>query len=305
MPEPRDVELPAEIAMQVAEAFGLGPVFSVSLAARGWVSINVLWRFETATGTWAVKEVARESRACLEAPARIESAAADAGIAIPPMISTSEGRICAVVGERVFRCHAYRHGVVPTDDLQRRDAEAAGRAFGTLHCLALPWDPVLQTAPHAYGDEHWQRLIEGGEEVGASWVPTLRAALPVLLTQDEAARQWFDVPRRWIGSHRDVRPDNTMRTPGGLLMIDWDGAGPVVQGAEVAKALPWWKPHAEAFLAAYLEIAGHVDLSEGEGDSGDLIWWLETNVGHALASPADEERAWAVSALASNFLTSK
>jgi thiamine kinase-like enzyme len=195
-------------------------------------------------------------------------------------------------------------GVIPKDDLQRAEAEVAGRALGTLHRLALSWEPVLQLAPNVYGAEHWERLVQAGEEVGASWVPTLRAAVPGLLAKEQAAAEWFGVPRRWIGSHRDVRPDNTLRTAEGLLLVDWDGAGPVVQGAELARALPWWRPHADAFLAAYLDVAGDVDLREGEGDSGELIWWLETNVGHALASPQDAERSWAVAALASNFLTS-
>jgi Ser/Thr protein kinase RdoA (MazF antagonist) len=302
MPEPRHVELSPEVAAEVAGVFGLGSVVSVSLAARGWVSINVLWRFETTTGTWAVKEVTRESQECLEAAAHIELAAENVGIAVPPIVSTSGGRICAVVDDRVFRCHAYRAGVVPTDDLQRDDAVGAGRALGRLHRLALTWDPVLQTGPNVYGSDHWRRLVEDGERVGASWVPSLRAALPDLLARERAAAEWFNVPRRWIGSHRDVRPDNTIRTAEGIVLVDWDGAGPVVQGAEVANALGWWEPHGDAFLAAYTDVAGDVDLNEGKGESGALIWWLETNVGHALASPHDEERAWAVSALAGNFL---
>lgn len=304
MIEPRQVDLRPEVVERVAAAFSLGDVRSVALAARGWVSINVLWRLETTTGTWAVKEVTRESRAWVEAAARIESAAQDAGIPVPSIVPATDGRICAVVDNRVFRCHAYRHGVVPTDNLERRDAEAAGQALGMLHRLALPWDPVLQTAPHVYGREHWHRLIEAGESVGASWVSTLRAALPGLLAKEDEAAGWFAAPRRWIGSHRDVRPDNALRTAEGLLLVDWDGAGPVVQGAEVAKTLPWWQPHADAFLAAYVDVAGGVDLHEGEGDNGELIWWLETNVVHALARPEDRERAWAVAALSSNFITS-
>jgi hypothetical protein len=87
--------------------------------------------------------------------------------------------------------------------------------------------------------------------------------------------------------------------------VDWVGAGPVVQGAEAARTLPWWQPHADAFLAAYVEVVGDIDRGEGEEESGNLTWWLETNVGHALASPQDGERAWAVSALARNFLPSR
>lgn len=46
---------------------------------------------------------------------------------------------------------------------------------------------------------------------------------------------------------------------------------------------------------------GDVDLHEGEGERGGLVWWLELNVRHAPAHPQYAERAWAVSALAANF----
>ena len=39
-----------------------------------------------------------------------------------------------------------------------------------------------------------------------------------------------------IGSHRDLHPSNVMklRNEGGLVLVDWDAAGPVVPVQEVA-----------------------------------------------------------------------
>ncbi len=58
---------------------------------------------------------------------------------------------------------------------------------------------------------------------------------------------------------------------------------------------------AGSFLRAYVGIAGDVDIDEGAGEDGGLVWWLKTNVQHALALPDDEERNSAVAALAANF----
>ena len=111
------VRLPTEVAENVAAAFGLGTARSTTLAARGWASLNLLWRVETSSGTWALKEVTREPPAWLEAAARIEHAAHAAGVAVAPVVRTTSGAVCAQVLGRVFRAHAWVEGVAPT---QRR-----------------------------------------------------------------------------------------------------------------------------------------------------------------------------------------
>lgn len=299
-PSPRTVHLEPRVAAVLADTFELGEVRDVELAARGWVSLNVTWRFVTTSGTWAVKEVARESRRELEAAADIELAAARLDIPLPRLVRTGSGAVTALVEGRVFRCHEFVDGARPTDDLRGNDAAAAGAALARMHVAAVPFDPVLMPQV-VFGESHWMQLIEQAEGVSAPWAPDLQAALPGILRAEEEASLWRGRTHRWIGSHRDVRPDNALRVADRLLMVDWDGAGPVVQGRELARALRWWAPHEDVFLNAYLEIAGDVDLDEGSGEDGALVWWLETNARHALALPGDEERDWAVSALAANF----
>lgn len=282
--------------------FGLGEVRDVALAARGWVSLNVTWRFTSASGVWAVKEVSRESRYLLEAAAQIELAAGRLGLAVPEVIRTTEGEVTAIVAGRVFRCHEFVDGDRPADALRESDAASAGTELGCLHAAALPWDPILMTQT-VFGEEHWLDLIGRGERISAPWVSELRAALHGILMAEQQAAEWRLRKHRWIGSHRDVRPDNALRAVDRLVLVDWDGAGPVVQGKEVAGALKWWHPHESTFLTAYMGVVGDVDLDEGSGEDGGLVWWLETNVEHALALPGDEERDWAVGALAANFVS--
>lgn len=165
---------------------------------------------------------------------------------------------------------------------------------------ALPFDPLL-IAQVVFGEDHWAELIDGGARISAPWTGALKAALPGILGAEDEAAEWRRRSHRWIGSHRDVRPDNALRLGERLLLVDWDGARPVVQGREVAGALRWWRPHEDPFLRAYVDVVGDVDLDEGAGEDGGLVWWLETNVQHALSLPGDQEREWAVSALAANF----
>lgn len=292
-----------EEAEELAAGFGLGAVRTVALAARGWVSLNVLWRLTTDAGVWAVKEITRESTEALEAASEIERAAAAAGIPIAPVVLSGAGPVSIEVGTRRFRCHGFIDGEVPTGTLSARDAEQAGGALGTLHALDLPWAPHLMT-PTVFGYDRWTRLIERGAELAAPWVDSLRAALPGVLAAEEEAKAWAAVPRRWVGSHRDVRPENSIRRDGRLVLVDWDGAGPIVPEVEVAGALRWWQPHEHAFVRAYTEVVGAIDFTVGQGENGGLVWWLHTNVEHALAAPEDGERGWAVDALAANFIRS-
>ena len=300
-PAPRHVHLSVEDAQLISAHFDLGAVQEVTLAARGWVSLNVVWRIATSTGVWAVKEITRDDAPTIESAIEIELGAADAGIGIAPVVLTEAGRAAVEIEGRRFRCHGFVEGDVPTSSLTLDDAEQAGRALGTLHALDLPWAPHLMV-PTVFGLDDWNGLIDDGEESGATWVDILRMALPAILAAESEAEAWASAPRRWVGSHRDVRPDNTIRSDGRLVFVDWDGAGPIVAEVEVAGALRWWHPHEDGFLRAYTEAAGEVDLSVGRGENGGLIWWLHTNVEHALAAPADGERAWAVTALAANFI---
>jgi len=300
-PTPRIVALDHGVAGALARIFGLGQVQDVALAARGWVSLNVTWRLLTSSGAWALKEVTREARDHLEAAAAIELAASRLGVAAPRIVRAETGSVTAVIDGRVFRCHEFVDGDRPGDDLRRRDAVSVGEALGRIHAPALTFDPRLMTQV-VFGEDHWKALIERGERAAATWTGALIAALPGILRAEDEAAAWRSIPHRWIGSHRDIRPDNALRVGEQIVLVDWDGAGPVVQGREVAGALRWWRPHDDAFLDAYRGVIGDVDLSEGSGEDGGLVWWLETNVQHALQPPGDQEREWAVGALAANFI---
>lgn len=220
-----------------------------------------------------------------------------AGIPSPQPIPGEGRRWLVAVEGRVFRCHRWASGVLPTSSLTSRDAHQAGRALGELQRLALPSPDECITPPHAWVKSHWRALIAEATELGLGWNEDLAHTIDWILAIESEAKRWVSGGHRWVGSHRDVRPDNALRVNDELLLVDWDAAGPAIPGREVAKAMRWWAPHDAEFLAVYTSVAGTVDLHEGAGEDGGLVWWLETNVRLALARPADPVRQEAVMAL--------
>jgi Ser/Thr protein kinase RdoA (MazF antagonist) len=286
-----------DVAEAVARAFGLGKILSTPcLVETGWADHNSLWRFDTRVGSWAVKQLGREPDAQIENAATIEAAAHAAGVPCPPPVQTIGGTWTLGLEGRRFRCHGWVDGVTPTDDLSQEDAFAAGGAIGHLHTLDLPCDPP-DPSLNVRGEAHWRTHIDRSAGLGLEWADHLARALPQILAVEDEARLWHTRPHRWVASHRDVRPDNTLRTTDQVVLVDWDAAGAVVAGREVATALRWWAPHQAHFIRGYASMAGDVDLSEGNGEDGSLLGWLELNVRLAIEEPHLVVRQAAVAAL--------
>lgn len=256
------------LATEVAARFGIGsPRHPARLAAAGWAAHNLLWRFDTTEGSWALKEIGREQASQIENAADIESAARRAGIACPRPVPALDGPWTVTIKGRIFLCHEWVTGACPTTNLTAEDAWQAGHALGNVHQLDLPWDPAAVT-PRVWGKAHWQALIRAGEGLAQRWSALLENALDQILAMEQPAAEWAARPHRWVGSHRDVRPDNTLRCRDGtLLLVDWDAAGPTVPGRELASVLRWWAPHQDAPLAGYQSVAGAPDLSESAGEN--------------------------------------
>lgn len=286
------------VAAGVAARFGIGSLLDAPyLAAAGWAAHNVLWHFVTTDGTWALKEIGREPGPQIETAAGIETAAHRAGVACPRPVPSLDGPWTITIEGRSFRCHEWVAASCPTTTLTADDAWHAGHALGLVHQLNLPYGPI-STAPHTWGAAHWRTLVAAGRALKLSWSEHLNEAIEPILAIEAAAVDWAASPHRWVASHRDVRPDNTLRRhDGSLLLVDWDAAGPTVPGREVASALRWWEPHHDALLNGYEAVAGQPDLQEGAGENGGLLWWLELNVRLALDQPHNAQRQEATQAL--------
>ena len=131
---------PPDVA-EVASTFGLGRVLGLpAVAARG--EMGRIWRLETATGTWALKEVFTVEPSAVadaRADAAFQELALARGIPMPRPVRALDSRVLVTVGPaadlRSVRVYSWV-------DLRPRDAVApladVAAILGRLHAIAPP-----------------------------------------------------------------------------------------------------------------------------------------------------------------------
>ena len=176
------------------------------------------------------------------------------------------------------------------------DATRLAAAFG----VGTPVGPVERIGSGWGGHNVLWRLdtTEGRwaiKQVGRAGSPDPDAALAIELAACAGGA---------IGSHRDLYPTNLMRLEtGGLVLVDWDAAGPVIPHQEVAcfalvfgdrgDGHGYAEAVVRAFIDGYRRAGGRFAFS-GPGELAlhvqGQVWWTEQNVRLALASPEGIEQ---------------
>ena len=299
----------------VAERFGLGqPVGEPKVAASGWGERNLVWRVETRQGVFAVKDVIAELLPeNPEVALRVESLAHAAGVPSAEPIPSPAGTAFECLDGRWYRCHRWIDGAAKqNEDTTARDAHKMGAVVARLHRLRLEAGRLPPIA--RYGRGHWRDLARRAPR--ASWSALIEHNLDAIDNSEKFGATFDDAAP--IGSHCDLNAHNVLFTTKGLVLIDWDAAGPASAAYERAStAVLWSRRHdgrfdldiAVAFLRAYREEGGLVDLSDVDALPRWLTgvaWWTERNVQIALARPSathDELATHLVSALAAGIDT--
>jgi Ser/Thr protein kinase RdoA (MazF antagonist) len=152
----------------------------------------------------------------------------------------------------------------PTDpDTSARLGEALGRmhvhAAATLYELdGSPPDPWHHQPPSA---TTLTNLVLAAERADPRWAGRLDTLLPTLHSLAGITKP----PTRLMLCHRDLHPDNVLRTGDGrFAALDWDNLGPADPSQELGSVLLHWfadhtgclGPQIAAFLAAYRAAGG-------------------------------------------------
>lgn len=255
-------------AREAAAAFGLGRVRAEPVvAARG--EMGRIWRLETATGTWALKEVFRPAADAAELARRdaaFQEAALGAGVPLPSPVIAPDGRVLIEVGPADHRRAVRVYGWV---DLRSREAvvpiSEVGAILGRLHGLAIsdtrPIDPWFRESVPA---DDWPALVKRARAAGVPWATTLKRLVPTLLAAtDVAARAFAGAPpsrATTITCHLDFNPENVLLdTTGQPVVVDWENSGPELAEQELASAVAEFvaDPSDTAqFLRAYAAAGG-------------------------------------------------
>ncbi len=221
-------------AVDLARCFGLGGPARLSdgPVARG--KQGLVWRLETAEGSWAVKV---PFHPCGEDEARsaavFQEAACAAGVPMKPQVRrTTEGRVFATLQGLQARMYEWvdLQGPDPRLDPARVGAVVAAihRVSGTDPSPLDPWyhEPV--------GADRWDQLIGQLAAAGAPFARRLAGLRDELV----ALESWIEPPELIRTCHRDLWADNVLSTAeGGVCVIDWEDSGPADPSQELGCVL--------------------------------------------------------------------
>ncbi|WP_188188103.1 phosphotransferase [Nonomuraea sp. SYSU D8015] len=219
-------EVPGEAMRAVARAYGLGePAGPAGYAARG--ELGRIWRLDTQRGTWAVKEllVPQEEHDARE-DAGFQLAARDAGVRLPRPVMTVDGDVLLDGRWRVYEWVDLAAGEVVM-------GAELGAVTAELHQVGHPaWGPATPWFSEPVGKAGWEALAAAGGE----WAAALERALPELAALDDLVSP--PGPDSLTTCHRDVNVENVRRaSDGGVVVLDWENAGPARPAWELAKIL--------------------------------------------------------------------
>lgn len=302
MPAPIAPPPPPPDPRAVADAFGLGrPIGPAVAAARG--ELGRIWRLETTTGTWAVKEIfAPGTETAARADVAFQEAALAAGVPMPrPIVGPGEAVLAQVEApdrRTTVRVYQWVEIAQPVRPAAATDAAAI---LGRLHALAYPADrPMDPWYTDAVAADRWAALIAAAEAASAPWAPTLAELVPALVAGAPIIAAGRHHPT--IRCHLDFNIENVhVGTDGQPIVVDWENSGPAPAEEELAAVLAEFVPDPSgvpAFLRAYAAAGGPATLRDPSSFAmclafqSDLVaWYAERALDPKLS---DEDRARSV-----------
>jgi Ser/Thr protein kinase RdoA (MazF antagonist) len=284
-------QIPMRLAVdEVCTAFRLGRPAGRPLPARGGM-LHRVWRLETDRGVYAVKALrppaGLDETAWLRDYQRsfdLERAALAGGLPTPRPVAAADGSWLTRAGDATVRVHEWAEGGrLPDRQVDPEAARLAGALLARIHGLRV----VAETRPEGVlptvAVETWQHREKE--------VPELRGMAAVQGELNRAMEEARALVKDPVLSHRDVNSKNLLAGPGGgLILIDWELAGPVEAALEAAgTALDWagafwWEPDpavVRAFLEGYTAGGGAFPV---DPDIRIFATWLGDAAGFAATS---------------------
>ncbi|MGH8824243.1 MAG: phosphotransferase enzyme family protein [Jiangellaceae bacterium] len=220
-------------AAELSRRFSLGGAAKLSdgPVARG--KQGVVWRLETADGSWAVKLPFRRSNEDeVRLAAAFQEAAYAAGVPTPQVRRTTEGSVFAAVRGRQVRVYEWVDVRAPDP---RLDPALVGAVVAAMHQVYVPdLSPLDPWSHEPVGADRWDELVEQLRNAAAPFADRLADLRDELV----ALESWIEPPRTVQTCHCDLWADNVLPTAdGGVCVIDWENSGPAGPSQELAYVL--------------------------------------------------------------------
>jgi Ser/Thr protein kinase RdoA (MazF antagonist) len=248
-------------AADLARRFALGGAATLSNGPVARGRQGLVWRLETAEGSWAVKMPFHPTTEDeVRFATALHEAAYAAGVPTPQVRRTTEGRVFAGIEGNQVR--VYEWVDLGSPDLHL-DPARVGTLVAGIHRVSVtdsgeldPWyrDPV--------GADRWDQLVEQVQGAGAPFARRLAALRDELV----ALESWIEPPQVLAACHRDLWADNVLPTAeGGVCVIDWENSGPADPSQELGCVLFEFARsdpgRARALVDAYHEAGGPAKVS--------------------------------------------
>jgi Ser/Thr protein kinase RdoA (MazF antagonist) len=252
----------------VGSRFGLrAPELVPAPVARGLC--GRIWQLRSAGTRYALKELFWEhdqDEQEIRRRVAFEMSARAVGVRCPESLPTVDGdylcRLPPDLGDLYVRLYSWADGG-PLTSTEGTGAWLGG-TLGRLHRLRHPAagepDPKFESAPTA---AQWQEVLSALRAEGTVWAGDLERLLPLI---DDLATLITPAGRdTLIMCHLDLTPANVLRTATGLVVVDWDNAGPGAAERELAASLLEWHgsepDDVVTTMAAYREAGGTARLT--------------------------------------------
>ena len=243
-------------AVDLARRFGLGGTARLSDGPVGRGKQGLVWRLDTAEGSWAVKV---PFHPCEEGEARLaavfQEAACAAGVPAPRVRRAAGGGVFATLEGRQARMYEWVDLHAPDPGL---DPARVGAVVAAIHRVPVtspgPLDPWYH---EPVGADRWDQLVGQLAAAGAPFAGRLAGLRDELV----ALESWIEPPERIQTCHRDLWADNVLPTAdGGVCVIDWENSGPADPSQELGCVLFEFARsdpgRARALTAAYRNAGG-------------------------------------------------
>jgi Ser/Thr protein kinase RdoA (MazF antagonist) len=220
-------------ATTLANAYGLGlPVTEMIMVARG--EQGRVWRFDTDTGGFAIKELVVGQTAA-DAAADVsyqEAVLASGAVPMPRPIRTVAGQVLVDVAGHQVRAYEWVDVLAMDQDL---DPAMVGATLAAIHQVHYtPARPLIGWYTEPVGAPRWTQLLDDAKAAAAPFAEALEAEITELLRLEAL----IVPPTNLQSCHRDLWADNILPTPiGGVCVIDWENCGLADPAQELPMAL--------------------------------------------------------------------
>jgi Ser/Thr protein kinase RdoA (MazF antagonist) len=220
-------------AADLARRFGLGRAVRLSDGPLARGKQGLVWRLDTADGSWAVKvPLHRSGEDEVGAATAFQEAAYAVGVPTPQVRRTTEGRVFATIAGRQVRVYEWVDLQAPDS---RLDPARVGAVVAAMH--RVPGTGLRQLDPWYHepvGADRWDHLAGQLLRAGAPFAGRLADLRDELV----ALESWIEPPQVLQTCHRDLWADNLLPTADGdVCVIDWENSGPADPSQELGCVL--------------------------------------------------------------------